>query len=81
MMRARLSFHPMQELAISKVDRECLGLKGPGFSSWMPEAKIPGRHLIHTGRAPSLFITVAMDTHRGQGPEPKLPEGSLLGSM
>ena len=80
-MWAGLSSHPTQELAISKVDRELSGAKGTGFFKRTPEAKLPGRHPIHTGRAPSLFIMVAMDTHRGQGPEPKPPEGSLLGSV
>lgn len=74
------SCHPIQELAVSKVDQERLRLKGPGFFKLYPRGQAP-RHLIHAGRAPYLFITVATDTHRCQGPEPKLPEGSLLGSV
>lgn len=48
---------------VSEVDHECLGLKGPGFLKLYPRSQAL-RHLIHTGRAPYLFITVAMDGHR-----------------
>lgn len=46
------------------------GAQGTRFFQQDARGQAP-RHRIRTRRAPDLFITVAMDTHRSQGPEPQ----------